>query len=197
MINNKKDRALVLLNRLWREVESGTYGQFARITPEWSRDKKGYWNFKQWFDKQPVVRRPIITKDFLVTSDTFSPETCVLVPGLLHEWIVRNFIVTRPIPKDQTDPFWVSMTLGNERTTLKFCDEESAKNFVRENAERFFSTFELEMTRTVPNFMARMREFTEIALTNNPPFRYYTRVGKRKFCIRAERLTTPIRKAEL
>ncbi len=75
MINNDKDRALVLLNRLWRDVEGGTYGRLARITPEWSRDKKGLLELQQWFDKQPVVRRPIITKDFLVTSDVFSPET--------------------------------------------------------------------------------------------------------------------------
>ncbi len=53
------------------------------------------------------------------------------------------------------------MTLGKEKTTLKFYDEESAKNFVRENAEKFFSTFELQLSRTVPYFMARMREFTE------------------------------------
>lgn len=197
MINNDKDRALVLLNRLWRDVEGGTYGHLARITPEWSRDKKGYWNFKQWFDKQPVVRRPIITKDFLVTSDVFSPETCVLVPGVLHDWIVKNFIASRPIPNNQTDPFWVSMTLGKEKTTLKFYDEESAKNFVRENAEKFFSTFELEMKRTVPDFMARMREFTEIALTNKPPFWYYTRDGRRKFCIQSDRFTAPVKKGEL
>ena len=197
MFKNEKDRALVLLNRLWRDVEGGAYGPRASICNAWSRDKKGYWAFKEWFDRQPVVAGAVLTKDFLVSSDVFSPETCVLVPRRLHNWIVDNFIAARPIPVGQPTPCWVTLIYNGDKKRFKFDDLETAKDFVREKSDMFFSTFKVEMSKTVPNFMARMREFVDIALTGVAPYHFYTREGRKKFNIKADRTSSRVKKCHL
>lgn len=197
MVDNEKDRALTLLNRLWRDVEGGAYGNRARICKAWSRDKEGYWAFKQWFSRQPVVKGPVLTKDFLKKSDEFSPETCVLVPRQLHSWIVDNFIASRPLPAERNKPYRITLYYSGERKKFIFDDLDDAKDFVREKSVAFFSVFEKEMSRTIPNFMVRMSEFVEAALNGIAPFHYFTRDGRRKHGIKATRNSRRVRKDHL
>lgn len=189
MINNKKDRALVLFNRLWRDVERGVYGKMAKIDPTWSRDRRGYWNFKQWFDSQPLVKSPYITKDFKLKSDWFSPETCLLVPRRLHDWIYYNLIISGPIETKGHDSYVVSLTYSSNKSRTEFNNKADAESYVREQAEKYFSSYVPEMSRTCPNFMEQMLRFVEVALAGGRPFVFYSRKVLRHSGIKPNRKT--------
>jgi hypothetical protein len=58
------------------------------VCEEWKTLSK----FKEWFDQQPLERQSwCLDKDLLITGNkVYSPETCILVPHWLNNFITEN-----------------------------------------------------------------------------------------------------------